>query len=179
MAGDAIGPPSLQCLRLQLLCWWGVPCSRAESHAQGTGRHYRAREGAIVFGSPPGIGGTDNPRVLPVLYQSPSPVITPPPSPALSGHRHLPVGPPSPPLPVSPQAPRGPVPLGLQFAVPLARYPHSLFLSLSSFVSELLATPSQRSGKIKGKKFKPAPVFLLFVNTSVGRGLQQRVKCKC
>lgn len=32
-----LGPPSLQCLCLQLLCRWRAPCSRAESHAEGTG----------------------------------------------------------------------------------------------------------------------------------------------
>lgn len=113
-----------------------------------------------------------------VLYQSPSPIITPLPSPALSSHRHLSVHPPSPPLPVSSQAPRGPLPLGLQFVVPLARYPHSLFLSPSSSVSELLAPPSPKVRENKGEEIQASP-FLLLVNTSVGRGLQQRVKCKC
>lgn len=37
------------------------------------------------------------------------------------------------------QGSRSPVPLGLQFAIPLANYPYSLFLFLSSSVSDLLA----------------------------------------
>lgn len=86
-----------------------------------------------MFGSPAGIGDPDNLRVLPVLYQSPSPVITPPPSPGLSGHRHLSVRPPSPPLPVSSQAPRGPVPLDLQVCCSISQIP-SLFVFIPFFL---------------------------------------------
>lgn len=64
------------------------------------------------------------------------------------------VRPPNPPLPVSSRAPRGPVPLGLQFVIPLVRYPHSLFLFLSSSVSDLLATPSPKVRENKGEEIQ-------------------------